>query len=168
MLDAHPAPADAARLPAAVTALDAPPTVSPSKPSALLAAARTLLPTLETGRALDAPTLREAMVGAFGASDAQGAWLWKDAYEAAEATMVLFLQRYGRAMRREAGPGPDGPAAMLRMLETRLGPDRLHTCHMSLSTAEPLWLSHPTHLKVPSPISLSQTTPTTLEHAALR
>ena len=31
---------------------------------------------------------------------------------------MLFLQRYGRAMRREAGAGPDGTAAMLRMLET--------------------------------------------------
>ncbi len=82
-----------------------------------MAAARTLLPVLESGRALDAHTLREAMTGAFGASDADGAWLWKDSYEAAEAALVLFLQRYGRAMRREAGVGPGGPAAMLRMLE---------------------------------------------------
>ena len=58
------------------------------------------------------------MTAAFGASDADGAWLWKDSYEAAEAALVLFLQRYGRAMRREAGGGPDGTAAMLRMLET--------------------------------------------------
>ena len=58
------------------------------------------------------------MTAAFGASDADGAWLWKDSYEAAEAALVLFLQRYGRAMRREAGAGPGGPAAMLRMLET--------------------------------------------------
>ena len=121
MLDALQAPALHARPPATAVpapATAAPPTASPSKPSALLAAARTLLPILETGRALDAPALREAMTGAFGASDAQGAWLWKDAYEAAEATMVLFLQRYGRAMRREAGAGTGGPAAMLRMLET--------------------------------------------------
>ena len=72
MLDAHPAPAAAARPAAAVTALAAPATASPSKPSALLAAAAALLPVLETGR----------------------------------------------AMRREAGAGPSGPAAMLRMLET--------------------------------------------------
>ena len=26
-----------------------------------------------------------------------------------------------------------------------LGPDRLQACHIPLSTAEPLWLSHPTH-----------------------
>ena len=55
---------------------------------------------------------------AFGASDAQGAWVWKDAYEAAEAALIMFLQRYGRAMRREAGAGSFGPAAMLAMLQT--------------------------------------------------
>ena len=121
MLDAHPAPAAPARPPAAVPA---PAIVQPSAPqptsasTALLVAARTLLPVLEAGRTLDARTLREAMTRAFGASDADGAWLWKDSYEAAEAAVVLFLQRYGRAMRREAGAGPRGPAAMLRMLET--------------------------------------------------
>ena len=81
----------------------------------------TLLPVLETGRPLDARSLRDAMTGTFGASDADGAWVWKDAYEAAEAALVLFIRRYGRAMRREAGTGPDGPAAMLRMLETLAG-----------------------------------------------
>ena len=63
-------------------------------------------------------TLREAMSAAFGANDTQGAWVWKDAYEAAEAAMVLFIQRYGRLMRREAGAGPGSAAAMLAMLET--------------------------------------------------
>ncbi|MDD9992254.1 MAG: strawberry notch family protein [Rhodospirillales bacterium] len=123
MLDARPAPLAPARPPATVptTAIAEPAAPQPelrSAPAALLAAARTLLPVLEAGRALDARTLREAMARAFGASDADGAWLWKDAYEAAEAALVLFLQRYGRAMRREAGAGPGGPAAMQRMLET--------------------------------------------------
>ena len=119
MLDAYPAPAEPARSSAPVPApAVAPPAAPEPEPAALLAAARTLLPVLEAGRALDARTLREAMTQAFGASDADGAWLWKDAYEAAEAALVLFLQRYGRAMRREAGAGPGGPAAMLRMLET--------------------------------------------------
>ena len=84
----------------------------------MLAAATALLPELEAGRTLDAKTLREAMSAAFGASDTQGAWVWKDAYEAAEAAMVLFIQRYGRLMRREAGAGPGSAAAMLAMLET--------------------------------------------------
>ena len=71
---------------------------------------------------------------AFGASDADGAWLWKDSYEAAEAALVLFLQRYGRAMRREAGAGPGGPAAMLRMLETLAGlePSQTRRTHEQL------------------------------------
>ena len=94
------------------------PRASAPKPAALLAAATALLPNLEAGRTLDAKTLREAMSAAFGASDTQGAWVWKDAYEAAEAAMVLFIQRYGRLMRREAGAGPGSAAAMLAMLET--------------------------------------------------
>ena len=91
---------------------------APTKPAALFRAATDLLPALEAGQALDAATLRGAMSTAFGATDAEGAWVWKDAYEAAEAALVLFLQRYARVMRREAGAGPDGPAAMLAMLET--------------------------------------------------
>ena len=121
MLDAHPPPAAPACPHAAVpvSPIAEPSAPQPtSAPTALLTAARTLLPVLEAGRALDARTLRETMTAAFGASDADGAWLWKDSYEAAEAALVLFLQRYGRAMRREAGAGPGGPAAMLRMLET--------------------------------------------------
>ena len=88
-----------------------------SKPAALLAAATALLPGLEAGRSLDAKTLRDAMTEAFGATDAEGAWAWKDAYEAAEAAVVLFMQRYGRDMRRTCGGGADGPRRMLAMLE---------------------------------------------------
>ena len=110
MLDATPA-ADVSARPQLPPGLPA--TASTSQPrsgaDALIAAARTLLAVLEAGRPLDAATLRDAMTRAFGASDAQGAWLWKDAYEAAEAAAVLFLQRYGRAMRNRAGAGPDGP-----------------------------------------------------------
>ena len=56
------------------------------------------------------------MEAAFGASDAAGAWAWKDAYEAAEAAQVLFLRKFGRAMRTRAGSA----TAMLEMLN-RLG-----------------------------------------------
>ena len=110
MLDAQPA-ANAPARPTAIQPLHPSPAIADtagvrSKPAALLAAATALLPNLEAGRALDAKTLREAMSAAFGASDAQGAWVWKDAYEAAEAAMVLFVQRYGRLMRREGGRRP--------------------------------------------------------------
>ena len=122
MLDAQPAAIASAR-PPAIQPLPASPAIADTpgvrpKPAALLAAATALLPELEAGRTLDAKTLREAMSAAFGASDTQGAWVWKDAYEAAEAAMVLFIQRYGRLMRREAGAGPGSTAAMLAMLET--------------------------------------------------
>ena len=109
MFDAQPA-ANAPARPPAINHLPASQFVADtmgvrSKPAALLAAATALLSNLEAGQALDAKTPREAMSAAFGASDTQGAWVWKDAYEAAEAAMVLFIQRYGRLMRRKTGAG---------------------------------------------------------------
>jgi predicted RNA methylase len=85
---------------------------APNRASAILHAARLLLPTLERGQALDATTLRAAMEAAFGTTDATGTWVWKDAYEACEGAQVLFLRRHGPAMRARAG----SPAAMLAML----------------------------------------------------
>ncbi len=99
----------------------------PSGADTLFAAAQALLKVLEAGRPLDARTLRDAMTRAFGATDAEGAWLWKDAYEAAEAAIVLFLRRYGRAMRRRAGAGPDGPRKMLAMLAALAALEPSHT-----------------------------------------
>ena len=128
MLDAHQAPDAPARPPLPALAIDPP--ASPSRPvagDALFAAARSLLPVLEAGRPLDAGTLRSAMTKAFGGSDATGAWVWKDAYEAAEAAVVLFVQRYGRAMRRRAGAGHDGPRTMLRMLAAIAALEPSHT-----------------------------------------
>ena len=129
MLDAHSA-ADASARPQlppdpATASVSARP--APSASDALFAAARTLLPVLEAGRPLDAGTLRDAMTRAFGATDAEGAWLWKDAYEAAEAAVVLFVQRYGRAMRKQTGAGPDGPRHMLAMLDAVAALEPSHT-----------------------------------------
>ncbi len=100
---------------------------APTKEAALFEAAKALLPVLAAGRPLDANALRDAMTRAFGATDAEGAWLWKDAYEASEAAVVLFLKRYGRAMRRRAGAGPQGPAAMLAMLQRLSALEPSHT-----------------------------------------
>ena len=80
--------------------------------SAVIRAARQLLTDLERGRRIDAAVLRSAMEAAFGASDATGAWNWKTAYDACEAATVLFLRRYGVAMRTKA----TSPTAMLPML----------------------------------------------------
>ena len=126
MLDAHPA-ADAPVRPP-VASMRAVPDVPgagdvPSKPRALLAAAAALLPRLEAGQALDASALRTALTRVFAGSDADGTWVWKDAYEAAEAALVLFLKRWGRAMRREAG----SPGRMLAMLEALAALEPSHT-----------------------------------------
>ena len=106
---------------------NAPRSTPPTSETALIEAAQALLPVLAAGRPLDANVLRDAMTRAFGASDAEGAWVWKDAYEAAEAAVVLFLKRYGRAMRRRAGAGPEGPAAMLAMLQKLSSLEPSHT-----------------------------------------
>ncbi|UFW88253.1 strawberry notch family protein [Bradyrhizobium barranii] len=80
--------------------------------SAAVRAARQLSTDLERGRRIDAAVLRGAMEAAFGASDASGAWNWKTAYDVCEAATVLFLRKFGPAIRTKAG----SPAAMLPML----------------------------------------------------
>ncbi len=82
-------------------------------PSAgIAAAAHLLLPHLERGSRIDAVTLRAAMEHAFGGSDAAGVWDWKSAYDACEAATVLFMRKFGPAIRARAG----SPAAELSML----------------------------------------------------
>ena len=128
MLDAHPAPDPLARPPLPTTATQPP--SAPGRPvpgDAVFTAAGALLPVLEAGKPLDAAILRDAMTEAFGASDSEGAWVWKDAYEAAEAAAVLFMQRYGRGMRGTAGAGPEGPRRMLAMLEAVAALEPSHT-----------------------------------------
>jgi len=80
--------------------------------SGLAEAGRRLLPHLENGQRIDATTLRAAMESAFSGADASGAWDWKTAYDACEATTVLFLRKYGKPLLRKAG----SPAAALPML----------------------------------------------------
>ncbi|MGO9547083.1 MAG: strawberry notch-like NTP hydrolase domain-containing protein [Rhodomicrobium sp.] len=89
------------------------PEVQDPKSVRILSAASHLLPSLERGCALDARLLREAMNAAFGAGDQDGAWLWKDAYEASEAAAVLFLRKFGPGMLKKAS----SPARYLSMLE---------------------------------------------------
>ncbi|MGO9984632.1 MAG: strawberry notch-like NTP hydrolase domain-containing protein [Rhodomicrobium sp.] len=90
-----------------------PPVPQNIKAARVLSAAAHLLPSLERGSALDARLLREAMAEAFEASDQDGAWLWKDTYEASEAAAVLFLRKYGPGMLRKSG----SPARYLSMIE---------------------------------------------------
>lgn len=81
--------------------------------NALLAAARTLLPALEAGRAIDAAQLRTVVTDAFGGSDAEGAWDWKAAYDACEAAEILFLRRYGPAI---VGRAPMSAQALIERI----------------------------------------------------
>ncbi len=57
------------------------------------------------------------------ASDADGGWDWKTAYDACEAATVLFLRKFGPAMRARAA----SPAAMLPMLAKIAGLLPTHT-----------------------------------------
>ena len=93
------------------------PAASISPATAILVAARLLLPHLERGTRIDAAILRAAMETAFGASDASGVWDWKSAYEACEVATVLFLRKYGPALFRKAvSGGKDGMGDTLAMI----------------------------------------------------
>jgi len=83
----------------AAAPLSVPAAPQPETAVALLAAAGLLLADLERGRAIDAQALRAAMIAALGGSDAEGAWSWKTAYDACEAAQILFLRKFGPAMR---------------------------------------------------------------------
>ncbi len=91
----------------------APSTPASNTATALLGAAEHLLNDLARGRRIDAAALRAAMEHAFDGSDAEGLWDWKAAYDACEAATVLFLRRFGPAMRARAA----SPAAQLAMLD---------------------------------------------------
>lgn len=76
-------------------------------------AAVSLLPFLEQGKPITTAALRTAMTASFGGSDAQGFWVWKDAYEALEVAQVLFLRRFGPAILSRSST----PQAMLAMMK---------------------------------------------------
>lgn len=96
---------------------------SVTKVGAIASAAHHLLLHLERGQRIDAAMLRTAMENAFGASDADGGWNWKMAYDACEAATVLFVRKFGPAMRTRAA----SPAAMLPMLAKIAGLLPTHT-----------------------------------------
>ncbi|MGY4307838.1 putative RNA methylase [Bradyrhizobium sp. USDA 4369] len=94
-----------------------------NKAGAIARAAQHLLLHLERGQRVDASVLRMAMENAFGTSDADGGWDWKTAYDACEAATVLFVRKFGPAMRTRAA----SPAAMLPMLAKIAGLLPTHT-----------------------------------------
>jgi hypothetical protein len=78
----------------------------------ILAAARALTPQLNRSRALDRRLVAAVMTTSFGGSDAEGAWLWRDAYDAVEAAMVLQLRR----LAPQLGRLEDAPAEIVALL----------------------------------------------------
>ncbi|NTA35544.1 strawberry notch-like NTP hydrolase domain-containing protein [Agrobacterium salinitolerans] len=65
-----------------------------SRADELMEAAGRIASLLEQGKVVTSGDLRKIMTEVFGGSDAEGLWLWKDAYEATEAAQVLFLRKF--------------------------------------------------------------------------
>ncbi|MER9074151.1 strawberry notch family protein [Mesorhizobium sp. M0904] len=82
---------------------------------AIYQAATLLLPFLEQGKPVTTAALRTAMTTSFGGSDAQGFWVWKDAYEALEVAQVLFLRRFGPAILSRSTT-PQATLAMIKRI----------------------------------------------------
>ena len=77
------------------------------------------------GRTLGSRAFRAATEAAFGGTDAEGVWVRKDAYEALEAAQVLFLRKFGTAMRsRRAAPRWTTPRRRARVADAPLGGSR--------------------------------------------
>ena len=108
------------------------PAIPPSlRGPALVSAAHILLHHLERGARIDASILAAAMAESFGGTDAQGFWVWKDAYDACEIAQVLFVRKYLPAMQARAA----SPAATLAMLEKLAGLLPTHTKRSAESQA---------------------------------
>jgi len=102
--------------PAARTApLVAPASHAIDTAQAIHQAAIQLLPFLEQGKPITTAALRTAMADSFGGTDAQGFWVWKDAYEALEAAQILFLRRFGAAILSRS-VSPQAALAMMRRI----------------------------------------------------
>ena len=125
----------------------------------IVAAARLILPHLELGRRVDAANLRAAMESAFAGSDAEGAWDWKTAYDVCEAATILFVRRFGPAMRVRAAT----PAAMLPMLAKIAGLLPTHTRRSEESEALQQF-STPIGLGLAASIAADSTVPCAARH----
>ncbi|KAB2694586.1 methylase [Ochrobactrum sp. Kaboul] len=94
-----------------------------SRAEQILRAGYEFLSFLERGQKIDNTDLREVMTKAFGGSDAEGFWTWKDAYEATEAAQVLFLRKFGGMICLKGKP----PQTSLSMLTRIAGLIPTHT-----------------------------------------
>ncbi|AYG70785.1 MULTISPECIES: strawberry notch-like NTP hydrolase domain-containing protein [unclassified Rhizobium] len=71
---------------------------------ALLKAAEQVTSLMEHGKVVTAGDLRQIMTAIFGGSDAEGLWLWKDAYEATEIAQLMFLRKFHALVSRSQSP----------------------------------------------------------------
>jgi hypothetical protein len=78
-------------------------------------AARLLLHAIECGQPIDAAMLPAAMEHAAGASDSEGGWDWKSAYDACAAAAVRIRRMLGGAMAARAGSAAVLPPMLARM-----------------------------------------------------
>lgn len=101
-----------------------------TRTEAVLKAAEQVTSLLEHGKVVTAGDLRQIMTAIFGGSDAEGLWLWKDAYEATEIAQVLFLRKFRAVVSRTQSP--QSTLAMVTRL-ARLLPT--HTCRSEESQA---------------------------------
>jgi predicted RNA methylase len=83
------------------------------KSSNVLAAARALAPHLARSRTLDRRLVSNVMTTCFGATDADGAWSWRDAYDAIEGATVLQIRR----LKEQVGRVEDAPAQIAALLQ---------------------------------------------------
>ncbi len=81
-------------------------------PANILAAARSLAVHLSRSRPLDRHLVADVMTTTFGASDAEGGWTWRDAYDAIEAATVLQIRRLAPQVARLE----DAPAEIAALL----------------------------------------------------
>ena len=86
-----------------------------NRADAILRTANLLLSPLEGGRPISTDVLGAAMSSCFGGTDAEGFWIWKDAYEALEAAQVLFLRRFGPAILARSA-SPQATLAMMKRI----------------------------------------------------
>lgn len=81
-------------------------------PANIVAAARSLAVHLARSRPLDRRLVADTMTCSFGATDAQGGWSWRDAYDAIEAATVLQIRRLSPQLARLE----DAPAEIAALL----------------------------------------------------
>lgn len=89
----------------------------------VLAAARALLPHLARARPLERRLLSRTLTTAFGGSDADGAWIWRDAYDAVEAALVMQVRR----LERQVAPLEAAPADVAALLDQLAGLGPTHS-----------------------------------------